>query len=106
MLLEFQFSKGIFFYAKLSDYLHANRPIFALSPKTGVIADLFKNGGGIITNPNNSEDIAKSLSKVISLWKSNDLSIIAHDASLSLSVQPKKVIPIYEEAFKFAIGKN
>ena len=106
LLLEFQFSKGIFFYAKLSDYLHANRPIFALSPKTGVIADLFKNGGGIITNPNNSEDIAKSLSKVISLWKSNDLSIIAHDASLSLSVQPKKVIPIYEEAFKFAIGKN
>ena len=33
LLLEFQFSQGIFFYAKLSDYLHANRPILALSPK-------------------------------------------------------------------------
>ena len=106
LLLEFQFSSGIFFYAKLSDYLHANRPIFALSPKTGVIADLFKSGGGIITNPNNSEEIAKDLSKVISLWKSNNLKTIANDLSLSLSVHPKKVIPLYEEAFEFAIGKK
>ena len=35
LLLEFHFSKGIFFYAKLSDYLHTSRPILSLSPKEG-----------------------------------------------------------------------
>ena len=42
LLLEFHFSKGIFFYAKLSDYLHTSRPILSLSPKEGVVADLLK----------------------------------------------------------------
>lgn len=103
LLLEFHFSKGIFFYAKLSDYLHTARPILALSPKEGVVADLFKNGGGIIAAPDNSEQIASSIDGIFTLWHSKSLNKITRNISLAENVHPNKVIPIYEEAFKKAI---
>ena len=102
LLLEFQFSQGIFFYAKLSDYLHANRPILALSPNKGVVADLFKNGGGIISPPNDSNGVAEALDKLISLWQSKNLQITS-DGSLAEYVKPAKIIPIYKRAFEFAV---
>ena len=105
LLLEFQFSQGIFFYAKLSDYLHTNRPIFALSPKKGVVADLFKNGGGIIAPPGDSDEIAKALDKLITLWQSKNLQNTSN-SSLAEYVKPANIIPIYEKAFEFAMGKN
>ena len=105
LLLEFQFSQGIFFYAKLSDYLHTNRPIFALSPKKGVVVDLFKNGGGIIAPPGDSDGIAKALDKLISLWQSKKLQKTLN-CSLAEYVKPANIIPTYEKAFEFAMGKN
>ena len=102
LLLEFQFSQGIFFYAKLSDYLHANRPILALSPNKGVVADLFKNGGGIISSPNDPNGVAEALDKLISLWRSKNLQINLN-SSLAEYVKPANIIPIYEKAFELAM---
>ncbi len=106
LLLEFHFSKGIFFYAKLSDYLHTSRPILSLSPKKGVVADLFKKGGGIIAPPDNSEQIAKAIDEIFTLWNSKNLSKITRNVSLAEDVHPNKIIPIYEQAFKKAIMKS
>ena len=106
LLLEFHFSRGIFFYAKLSDYLHTTRPILSLSPKKGIVADLFKKGGGIITSPDNSEQIAKDLDKIFRLWHLKDLDKITKNISLAEIVHPNKVIPIYEQAFNKAIAEN
>mgnify|MGYP001476729092 FL=1 len=106
LLLEFHFSKGIFFYAKLSDYLHTARPILALSPKEGVVADLFKKGGGIIVPPDNSEQIASALDQIFTLWHSKNLDKIIRNVPLAENVHPNKVIPIYEQAFKKAIIEN
>ena len=105
LLLEFQFSQGIFFYAKLSDYIHTNRPILALSPKKGVIADLFKNGGGIIAPPQESNGIAEALDKLITSWQSKNLQITLN-SSLAEHVKPANIIPIYEKAFEFAMRNN
>ena len=106
LLLEFHFSKGIFFYAKLSDYLHTTRPILSLSPKEGVVADLFKKGGGIIASPDNSEQIGNAIDKIFSLWRSKKLDMISKNVSLAKNVHPNKVIPIYEKAFKKAIMES
>ena len=106
LLLEFHFSKGLFFYAKLSDYLHASRPILALSPQKGVVADLFKNGGGKIVAPDNANRIADAINEILSLWESENLTKITKDNSLADMVHPKKVIPVYEEAFEKAIMSN
>ena len=106
LLLEFHFSKGIFFYAKLSDYLHTARPILALSPKEGVVADLFKKGGGIIVPPDNSEQIANAIDRIFTLWRSKNLDKIIRNVPFAEDVHPNKVIPIYEQAFKKAIMEN
>ena len=103
LLLEFHFSKGIFFYAKLSDYLHTSRPILSLSPKKGVVADLFKKGGGIIASPDNSDQISNAINKIFTLWSSKNLDKITRNLSLAENVHPNNIVPIYEEAFKKAI---
>jgi len=103
LLLEFHFSKGIFFYAKLSDYLHTARPILALSPKIGVVADLLKKGGGIIAPPDNPEQIANAIDEIFTLWNSKNLSKITKNVLLAENVHPNKIIPIYEQAFQKAI---
>ena len=106
LLLEFHFSKGIFFYAKLSDYLHASRPILALSPEKGVVADLFKSGGGKIVPPDNPKRIADAINEIFNLWESENLAVSIQNNSLAEIVHPKKIIPIYEEAFEKAIINN
>ena len=103
LLLEFHFSKGIFFYAKLSDYLHTSRPILSLSPKEGVVADLFKKGGGIIASPDDSDQISNAINKIYTLWHSKNLDKITKNISLAENVHPNNIVPIYEEAFKKAI---
>ncbi len=106
LLLEFHFSKGIFFYAKLSDYLHTNRPILSLSPKEGVVADLFKKGGGIIASPDDSEQISNAIDKIFTLWHSKNLNKITKNVSLAENVHPNNIVPIYEKAFKKAMMEN
>ena len=106
LLLEFRFSKGIFFYAKLSDYLHTSRPILALSPQNGVVADLFKDGGGKIVAPDNADHIGDTIHEIFSIWESENLTKITQNNSLAEMVHPKKIIPAYEEAFEKAIMNN
>jgi len=106
LLLEFHFSKGIFFYAKLSDYLHTSRPILSLGPSEGVVADLFKKGGGIIASPDNSEQISNAIDNIFTLWHSKNLDKITKNVSLAEIVHPKNIIPIYEKAFKKAVMEN
>jgi glycosyltransferase involved in cell wall biosynthesis len=47
LLVEAEMSEGIFLPSKLVDYISARKPILALSPRVGVVADLVP-GGGII----------------------------------------------------------
>jgi len=45
VLVEADFAEGMFFPSKLADYLAARKPVLALSPRTGVVADLATQGG-------------------------------------------------------------
>ena len=45
LLVEGEMSEGIFLPSKLVDYISARKPILALSPRVGVVADLASGGG-------------------------------------------------------------
>jgi glycosyltransferase involved in cell wall biosynthesis len=45
LLVEGEMSEGIFLPSKLVDYISARKPILALSPRVGVVADLASRGG-------------------------------------------------------------
>jgi glycosyltransferase involved in cell wall biosynthesis len=45
LLVEAEMTEGIFLPSKLVDYVSARKPILALSPREGVVADLVSGGG-------------------------------------------------------------
>ena len=45
MLVEADIPEGIFLPSKLVDYISARKPVLALSPRVGEIADLVPGGG-------------------------------------------------------------
>ena len=45
LLVEAEMAEGIFLPSKLVDYISARKPILALSPRVGVVADLVPGGG-------------------------------------------------------------
>jgi Glycosyl transferase 4-like domain len=51
LLVEGDMAEGIFLPSKLVDYITAQKPILALSPRIGVVADLVSGGGIIRVDP-------------------------------------------------------
>ena len=45
VLVEAEMAEGIFLPSKLVDYISAKKPVLALSPRLGVVADLVPGGG-------------------------------------------------------------
>jgi glycosyltransferase involved in cell wall biosynthesis len=103
LLVEAKMREGIFLPSKLADYLGGARPILALSPMKGVVADLLKEGGGIIVEPDDVNGIGLALERLYDLWGSHRLAELTPRQSQIDLVSPDKVIPVYERAFHAAI---
>jgi hypothetical protein len=76
ILIEGNFSEGIFLPSKLVDYLVGNKPILALSPKTGTIADLGSGKGIIRVDLEDSNSIKTELCQLYDLFKRGCLPAI------------------------------
>lgn len=104
LLVEARMAEGIFFPSKLSDYLAAGRPILALSPRAGVVADWLAGGGGIVVEPDDAEGIAAALDRIYGLWEAGRLEELAPGPELARAVSAEAVLPVYERAFERALG--
>ncbi|MBI5629280.1 MAG: hypothetical protein HY921_00140 [Elusimicrobia bacterium] len=103
LLVEAKMEEGVFFSSKLADYLSGGRPIFALSPRRGVTADILGSGGGVLAEPDDAEGISRALERVHGLWKEGRLGELSPSREQRESVSPARVMPIYEDAFAAAI---
>jgi hypothetical protein len=62
LLIEGRFATGIFLPSKVADYVAAEKPVVALSPRTGVLADLADHYRGIMrVDLDEPEDIYNAL---------------------------------------------
>lgn len=104
LLIEAGMAEGIFFPSKLADYLAAGRPILALSPRVGVVADWLGRGGGIVADPGAAAEIAGALERIHGLWEGGRLEELAPGPELVRAVSAEAVLPIYERAFARAMG--
>lgn len=69
LLLEAPCDEGVFLSSKLLDYLQCGKPVFAISPSVGVMADLIhKFGGGVLADCADSEDVFLKLQVIYSDW--------------------------------------
>ncbi len=61
LLVEANFSEGIFLPSKVVDYVAARKPLIALSPAVGTLNDLSVDPGIIRVNPDDVEGVASTL---------------------------------------------
>lgn len=104
LLIEAALEEGIFFPSKLSDYLAGQRPIFALSPRRGVTADLLAEGGGLLAEPEDVEGIGAALERLHDLWRRGRLAELSPRPEQATAVSSAAVVPVYERAFQWAGG--
>jgi glycosyltransferase involved in cell wall biosynthesis len=103
LLVEAKMKEGIFLPSKLADYLRGGRPILALSPTRGSVADCLRGGGGIVVEPDDVGGISLALIRLYDAWEAGSLMEIAPTESQVQSVSPAEIVPIYEQAFQKAM---
>jgi glycosyltransferase involved in cell wall biosynthesis len=73
VLVEADCGEGIYLPSKLADYIVAKKPILALSPSVGVLADMVKHGGIIRASPNDEKSIAEAIGKLYKAFQNGRL---------------------------------
>lgn len=102
LLVEADLAVGVFMPSKLADYLSGGRPILALSPRTGTVADYLADGGGLLAPPGDAAAIAGALATLYDLWSQGTLQARRPSPALAARVSPDSVVPVYERAFATA----
>lgn len=91
LLLEADCEKGIFLPSKFIDYLQVRRPILAISPQKGCIADYFdKFHIGEFANVKSEEEIDRALQTLVDHFKKNQLG----DYDFSSAIEYFTNVPI------------
>jgi glycosyltransferase involved in cell wall biosynthesis len=103
VLIEKPYPEGLFLPSKLSDYLAARRPILALSPAVGVVADLaVKHRGFIVAQPGDVSAVQNGIGRLYDAWRNGALECLAPELSLvnefSSEALTKKLIAAFESA--------
>jgi hypothetical protein len=96
-------AEGVFMPSKFADYLTSNRPILALSPAVGTVADYLR-GGGLLVEPHDVAGIAAALRQVYDRWQANTLAALCPPPATVARVCPEAVVPLYETAFRRALA--
>lgn len=88
--------EGVFMPSKLADYMTGCRPLLALSPNVGEVADALKPGGGIVAEPNEPLAIAAALRQLYAWWRAGVLQEQRPTAAQAAPFTPPVVTPLYE----------
>lgn len=80
LIIEAPMKEGIFLPSKVADILGYHKPMFAISPKKGVLKDLITQfKGGIVVDCLSLADIENGLEQLLSDWKLNQLQTAQYD---------------------------
>jgi hypothetical protein len=74
VVLEASLDEGIFLPSKFVDYVQVGRPVLAVSPKQGVLADLLcQHGGGLAVDCTDAASIRTGILTLYEAWKNGIL---------------------------------
>jgi glycosyltransferase involved in cell wall biosynthesis len=74
VLVEADAREGIFLPSKLVDYISARKPVLALSPCVGVVADLVPQGGIMRVDPRDSQAVRIALGRLYQDYQNHTLN--------------------------------
>lgn len=100
VVIEAQCKEGIFFPSKFVDYVQTGRPILAMVPGQGTLADIVReNGGGLAANNGSPETIFDALSKLYWAWEHAKLDDLYSSAHLKVLFEPARILGLYRQIF-------
>lgn len=97
VIVEAPVEEGIFLPSKFVDYVRTGRPILALSPQVGTLADILKQGGGIAVDGQQPEAVAGALQTMYQCWLNGTLDERFGSEQLFPSYSSETVIGQYRE---------
>jgi len=101
VLIEAPCEEGIFFPSKFTDYVQTGRPILAVSPETGTLADILSaNGGGIAADCRSPDAVSKAIEILYNEWKTGTLNERYGSHNLFNLFSERYVLDQYLEIFK------
>jgi hypothetical protein len=106
VLVEANLEEGIYFPSKLADYLVATKPVLALSPESGVVADLARNRGIVRVNPDDAEGVAAVLSDLYVLYKDRLLGSMGPSDDLMKMFAAPMVAEKFMSAISPIVGRS
>lgn len=100
VLVEGSLEEGIYLPSKLPDYVGSRRPILALSPRDGTVADLFSQyGGGLLADPFDPETARNALHKLLENWRTSHTKAGAVYPALEEYFHPDHVCDLFFNVF-------
>jgi glycosyltransferase involved in cell wall biosynthesis len=100
LLIEQRMQEGIFLPSKLADYVAAERPILALSPANGTVADILEQyGGGIRADPDNAESIYQGLRTLYDHYRKHGDASWPRSSELASIFAPETICQQYLQVF-------
>jgi hypothetical protein len=82
LLVEGAMPEGIYLPSKLPDYVRASKPVIALSPKIGTVADLTPSRGVTLAAVDDPAAIENALARHYDAFVRGTLATLAPDESL------------------------
>jgi glycosyltransferase involved in cell wall biosynthesis len=105
LLVEGAFEEGIFLPSKLCNYFAARKPVLAVSPRVGTVADLSERGGIVRVDHGNIPDMVEALTKLVDAYGNRKLEQFEPGESLAAEYGPQFVVNQIREALGIVLHK-
>ncbi len=91
VLVEGRLSEGIFLPSKLIDYIVARKPVLALSPARGVVADMASTHGIIRVDGDDAVDVQKAITRLFYVFGQGNLAGEAASSERAVRFSPRTI---------------
>jgi hypothetical protein len=100
LLIEGGMKEGIYLPSKLADYAETGRPILAMSPLSGTVADLIRTlGGGVLADQSSPDSVAESIERLYRAWLQGSLDKKYNGSLLLDYFSESSVLSKYQDLF-------
>ncbi len=101
VIIEAACPEGVFLPSKFVDYLQVGRPILAISPAQGTIADILSaHGGGIAADVTAPQAVASAVAELFRNWQAGQLLDTHGSQHLFADFSDQRVLAAYRAIFE------